>query len=164
VAAGECPEPEEVFVPFGTGGTAAGLAIGLALGGLRTRVMAIRVIDRLLANRPRLLAKARAILRLCESRGDHLARPAGAGSNLSVLHDFIGAGYGHPTAPAEEAVALFGELEGLKLETTYTGKAAAAFLRRSGQRQGPLLFWLTYSSADLGRWVDGLAAVPGGGA
>jgi len=122
------------------------------------------VIDRLLANRPRLLAKARAILRLCESRGDHLARPAGAGSNLSVLHDFIGAGYGHPTAPAEEAVALFGELEGLKLETTYTGKAAAAFLRRSGQRQGPLLFWLTYSSADLGRWVDGLAAVPGGGA
>src|SRR5262249_21837586 len=46
VRAGEFPEPSILVVAFGTGGTAAGLAFGLALGGLRTRVVAVRVVEK----------------------------------------------------------------------------------------------------------------------
>lgn len=41
VAAGELPEPSEVWLAVGTGGTAAGLRIGLALGGLRSDVVGV---------------------------------------------------------------------------------------------------------------------------
>jgi D-cysteine desulfhydrase len=150
VQAGELPEPEAVFVPLGTGGTAAGLALGFTLAGLSTRVVAVRVIDRLLANRPRLLGRLRATAALCRSR-DETPFPARLGGNLEIDHGYIGPGYGHPTSEGQRAVERFRDLEGLSLEQTYTGKAAAALLDRARSTQRPLLFWLTLSSADLTR-------------
>ena len=41
------------------GGTAAGLLVGLALAGLPTRVLGVRVVPRVVANRRRVLAPAR---------------------------------------------------------------------------------------------------------
>ncbi|MDI7267688.1 MAG: pyridoxal-phosphate dependent enzyme, partial [Myxococcota bacterium] len=46
VAEGSCPEPAAVVVPFGSGGTAAGLALGFALAGLRSEVIAVRTVAR----------------------------------------------------------------------------------------------------------------------
>lgn len=152
VAAGEAPEPERVFLPFGTGGTAAGLALGFQLGGLATKVVAVRVIDRLLANRPRLRRLTRGVARFCGSKDRAVALPNRPGSNLEILHDYLGPGYGHKTAESERAVDLFRALENLELEWTYSGKAAAAFIDEARRCARPLLFWLTYSSAKL----DGL--------
>src|SRR5690606_7824095 len=50
VARGDMPEPDLLFVPLGTCGTAAGLVAGLALAGLGTRVAAVRVAERFVAN------------------------------------------------------------------------------------------------------------------
>ncbi len=152
VAAGELPEPEAIFVALGTGGTAAGLALGLRLGGLRSRVVAVRVIDALLANRPRLLHRLGEIARLCHSR-DGLPPPARLGDNLELEHGFIGGGYGAPTPLGEAAMRLFAGEEGLRLEPTYTAKTAAAFLAHAQRTRGPLLYWHTLSSADLGDLV-----------
>lgn len=152
VAAGELPEPEAIFVALGTGGTAAGLALGLRLAGLSSRVVAVRVIDRLLANRPRLLSRLGAAARLCHSR-DGRPPPGRLGDNLEIEHGFIGGGYGEPTPAGASAMRLFAGEEGLRLEPTYTAKTAAAFLARAGRARGPLLYWHTLSSADLGDLV-----------
>jgi D-cysteine desulfhydrase len=154
VKEGLLPEPESVFVAYGTGGTAAGLSLGLQLSGLRTRVVAVRVIDRLIANRRKLMKLTGSTARYLTSRGDPAARPASLGRNLKIRQGYIGSGYGHPTREAERAVEMFKQEEGVTLELTYTGKAAAAFLKEAKETTAPLLFWNTYSSADIGSWVE----------
>lgn len=49
VARGECPRPDAVFVPLGTCGTAAGLALGFALAGLDVALHAVRILPPLWA-------------------------------------------------------------------------------------------------------------------
>ncbi len=154
VAAKEVPEPEQIYVPYGTGGTAAGLAIGLLLGGLRAQVVAVRVIDRLLANRPRLLLLSRSISKLLTSAGDKMRLPQKTGANIKIVNSYIGKGYGYVTEAAESALEQFSTLEGVTLEPTYTAKAAAAFLDWAPKTEGPMLFWNTFSSADISKWVE----------
>ena len=47
---------------------------------------------------------------------------------ITLLDDYLGAAYAHPTAEAQRAIELLARLEGLPLETTYTGKTMAALL------------------------------------
>ncbi len=153
VKSGLLPEPESIFIPYGSGGTAAGLSLGLQLSGLKTRVVAVRVIDRLIANRTKLMMQIGSTAHYLTGHGDQTARPAGIGKNLEIRQGYIGQGYGHPTDAAEQAVEMFKKEEGENLEFTYTGKAAAAFLDEARTTTAPLLFWNTYSSADIGGWV-----------
>ena len=95
VRAGELPEPAELYVAVGTGGTLAGLVAGLALAGLRTRVVGVLVTD-ILPPSPRKLARmARSVL-----RGSARAAAAPARSSRSASGDFdfvrsqLGPGYG----------------------------------------------------------------------
>ncbi|MEN8183095.1 MAG: pyridoxal-phosphate dependent enzyme, partial [Myxococcota bacterium] len=57
VAAGELPEPREIFVAVGSGGTLAGLALGLRLAGLASRLVGVLVTD-IVPPRPATLARA----------------------------------------------------------------------------------------------------------
>src|SRR5215467_12070619 len=59
VEAGALPEPAHAVVAVGTGGTAAGLALGFQLAGLRTRVVGIVVNDQLRLGPPVLARLAR---------------------------------------------------------------------------------------------------------
>lgn len=152
VRAGELPEPALVVVAFGTGGTAAGLALGFALAGLRTRVVAVRVVEAFVTTRAllrHLLAGARRIL---ARRGAPTAKlPRRTIDRIEIDPAELGPGYGKPTDAAAAATETFRPL-GIELETTYTGKAAAAFLRLA--REGAarrILYWHTYSSVDLSR-------------
>ncbi|HKL62552.1 MAG TPA: pyridoxal-phosphate dependent enzyme, partial [Woeseiaceae bacterium] len=140
--------------PLGTMGTVAGLAAGLAATGLATRVVAVRVVIEKIADEARtrrLGAKTTELLHRVEP-----AFPAvgAAEMNFEVRDEFLGEGYAVPTAAAREAVewaaAEPGPGLGLKLETTYSGKALAALLAdaASGRLDGrTVLFWNTYSSA-----------------
>ncbi|HEX6590729.1 MAG TPA: hypothetical protein VF050_01890, partial [Moraxellaceae bacterium] len=56
--------------------------------------------------------------------------------------------YGHDSAAARAAIAAFAQ-EGITLESTYSGKAAAAFLDRLGTAGVPVLFWNTFNSRPL---------------
>ena len=42
---GECPEPDLIVVPVGSGGTAAGLLAGAVLAGLKSRVLGVAVMN-----------------------------------------------------------------------------------------------------------------------
>ncbi len=143
VEAGDLPVPSWIFVAAGSGGTAAGLAAGLELTRLPTRVAAVRVTDLALMNGPLLSTMAHRILA-------HVARTRARGvprrlrpDRLTLLHDWFGAGYALPTEEAHRAVAA-AEPCRLALETTYTGKALAALLSRAGSLDGPLLYWHSF--------------------
>lgn len=67
----------------------------------------------------------------------------------SIDHSQVGPGYAVPTPAGEQVVAL-GERHGFRLETTYTGKCAAALQADllAGQ-VGPVLLWNTHAATDL---------------
>ncbi|MFO8073035.1 MAG: pyridoxal-phosphate dependent enzyme [Polyangia bacterium] len=142
-ARGGCPPPAVVYTALGTGGTAAGLALGLALAGLRTRVVAVRVATRLVGNRLYLRALADRTLALLRRAGLVRNRPR---PRIEVDHRFVGAGYGHPTPASRRAIRAAAESCSADFETTYTGKALAALLADSAGAPAsqPRMFLDTY--------------------
>lgn len=138
---GELPEPAQVVVPVGTGGTAAGLALGFHLAGLRSRVVGVVVNDQLRLDPPVIARLARRTTKLLERRGARLSQNRLGPDMLDLTRDQIGAGYGHPTEAAARATALAAE-DGLPLDPVYTAKAMAGLLglRAKGRLGGPVLF------------------------
>ncbi len=138
---GALPEPAQVVVPVGTGGTAAGLALGFQLAGLRSRVVGIVVNDQLRLDPPTLARLARRTASLLERRGAELGSLRIEPGMLDLTYDQIGAGYGHRTEAAARAADLAAG-EGLALDPVYTAKAMAGLLARREQDRlgGPVLF------------------------
>jgi D-cysteine desulfhydrase len=149
VARGELREPSHVVVALGSGGTAAGLVLGLKLGGLGTRVIAVLVNDKMRLGQGTVAALARRTVRLLRRRGAELPEVSLTPSDLTVETRALGAGYGHHTPKAEDARRLLAEREGITLEPVYTGKAMAALLalRDEGALgDGPVLYWHTHNA------------------
>jgi len=141
VEAGSLPEPAHVVVPVGTGGTAAGLALGFQIAGLRSRVVGVVVNDQLRLDAPVFARLARRTAALLERRGARLGQLRLEPGMLDLTRDQIGAGYGHRTEAAEAAAALAAE-ERLALDPVYTAKAMAGLLalRAEGDLGEPVLF------------------------
>jgi len=129
VEGGELPAPDYVHVAAGTCGTAAGLALGLRMAServpaLRTaRVVATRVVPAIMANSLQARKLIKGAAKLLRSVGAEL--PALDKVGVEFLGDHVGRGYGHPTAAAEFAKRDAAELDGLRVDTTYTAKALA---------------------------------------
>ncbi|MET0557704.1 MAG: pyridoxal-phosphate dependent enzyme [Solirubrobacterales bacterium] len=138
---GMLPEPAHVVVPIGTGGTAAGLAVGLRLAGLRSRVVGVVVNDQLRLDPSVLGRLARRTAGLLKKRGAELGGPRFGPEAFDLTRDQIGGGYGHRTAAAEAAAARAAG-DGLSLDPVYTAKAMAGLLalREAGRLTGPVLF------------------------
>jgi len=152
VAEGLLPEPAQVFVPVGTGGSLAGLVAGLRLGGLRTRVVGVLVTDILPPSPRRLLRAARASLAGLRRLDPGIPEAALGPGDFELVTDQLGPGYGAATPAAREAVEAAAAV-GLALETTYTGKCLAALRARAAAGAlgpGPVLFWNTYNAVDAG--------------
>ena len=153
VRVGDCPEPDSIFVPLGSGGTVAGLALGLKLAGLRSRVVGVLVTDILPPSPSRLARLANRCWRQLRGAAPEVPRVCVEVGDFSIVDGFVGPGYGAPTEEAVQAIDLMRGLEGISLETTYTGKCLAALLRLAAKeyRGQTLLFWNTYSSVDPAR-------------
>jgi len=143
VREGALPEPSHVVVPVGTGGTVAGLTLGLRLAGLRTRAVGVVVNDKLRLDARAIVRLARRTERLLRRRGADLP-PLGLDDDaVTILPDWLGPGYGHPTPEAERVRALAAERERLALDPVYTAKAMAALLAIDAAGRlgdGPVLF------------------------
>lgn len=138
------PWPTELHVAAGTLGTAAGIAIGLALDGWDARVAATRITGRVVTNERVLRSLIRgALALLAPATGLDVESVA---RRVELRHGQIGAGYGRETQAGREATALFGGV-GLSLDPTYTAKAAAELLEsvRAGRAA---LFWHTLSATE----------------
>ena len=140
VADGALPMPRRVVVPLGSGGTSAGLALGFAIAGLDTTVVAARVAPRIASNAAGVHRLARRTARLiARHAGERIPPPR----TVHVVHGWYGGAYGRPLAAGTAAARLFADELNVALEGTYSGKAAAAALALASE-PGPTLFWLTF--------------------
>jgi D-cysteine desulfhydrase len=144
------PVPDTIVVPLGSGGTVAGLLVGLTVAGVHTRVVGVRVVPRSIGNRWHVLRLARRTRAL-------LAQLAGASvpsvdaSRLVIEHGAYGGAYGRETSEARSAAESLRASGGPRLDGTYSAKAFGHALARA--RRAPdevVLFWLTFD----GRWLD----------
>jgi D-cysteine desulfhydrase len=151
VAAGECPEPDYIFVAAGTCGTLAGLLLGVKMAGLDTEVLGVRVVDKVITNAPNTRRLANGAAALLEECGVQNV-PRVDKQDVTILDEYFGEGYGESTVDGLEAIHTLSEYEDLYLEPTYTGKAFAGLL---GERKNlelhsrNVVYWHTLSSADL---------------
>jgi|SRR5687767_7627854 len=144
VRGGEAPEPRSIVVAAGTLGTAAGLAVGLALAGRTWRIQAVRITSKLVTNERALHGLIADTCRLLGRHGVVVA-PAAASALVTLVHDQVGTGYGIGTGASEAATTAFAAA-GLSLDATYTAKAAAATMAEVlGAATAPVLFWHTLS-------------------
>lgn len=140
VREGRLAEPEAIVVALGSGGTAAGLALGLEIAGLRTRVVGIAVSHpvRML----RFFAE-----RLAKQTASFLGLPRALGlaasARIEVDAAWLGRGYGHETEAGTRAIAAASAL-GLTLDPTYTAKAFAAASARA-KAGATIVYWHTLS-------------------
>src|SRR5450830_461865 len=148
------PEPDYIFCPLGSSGTMAGLSLGGILAGLKSQVIGVRVtMDHVgpvpIANKGtvrKLMRQTLALLRRCSPEVPAVSLP-----KQEVTDSYFGEGYGRATRAGGEAIARAMELEGIRLDPTYTAKTFAAvrdFIAAPGNAGATVLYWHTYYSTD----------------
>lgn len=146
VQVGLMPKPNAIYVASSTLGTAAGLAVGLRMAKLNTKLHLVQVYDPRSTNQ-------NAFERMADSIAKRLNR-LGLEVELGNWHQQIqwhseqfGEGYAIPTPAAQTAVREFAQQTSLRSETTYSGKALAA-LRNDAQtgklKRETVLYWHTF--------------------
>ena len=140
VKAGVLPEPDQVVVPLGTGGTAAGVALGLRIAGLQSRVVGARVVPRIIANPRRIRHLVRAAIRKLE--GGRMKLAFKGEPSLEIADGVYGGAYGRPLPEAPSRTP-----DGIPLDPTYSAKAFVSAMESA--RRMNTLFWLTFDS----RWM-----------
>jgi D-cysteine desulfhydrase len=143
--------PDVVYLAGGTLGTAVGLALGFAAAGAATRVVAVRVTPGEVANdafAEKIAAETAALLHDADLSFPKLAL---ADLAFEMRHDWFEPGYGVVT-PATTLAVVTAKNSGIKLETTYTGKAFAALLQDAADGllgDQRVMFIDTYNSAPM---------------
>ena len=143
------PKPGRIVVPLGTGGTAAGLALGFAIAQLEIEVIGVRVVPPLVANRFHVRRLIGRTSRLIEQLSRERVRRPGAGA-IRLVHDFYGGAYGRVTAAGDDVARRCAEKHGLVIDPTYGAKALAAAVAVARKEGGTTLFWLSFDA----RWMQ----------
>jgi 1-aminocyclopropane-1-carboxylate deaminase/D-cysteine desulfhydrase-like pyridoxal-dependent ACC family enzyme len=152
VRAGLLPEPDCIYLALGTIGTAAGLALGLAAAGLRTRLVCVRVVRPDIASPQRFRALYHGAARLLHRKNPHFGLVPLDRTRLELRHEFFGPGYARFTPEGMAALGFARDALGLGLEGTYTAKAFACLLAdlEAGRLAGRnLVFWHTYNGQPM---------------
>jgi 1-aminocyclopropane-1-carboxylate deaminase/D-cysteine desulfhydrase-like pyridoxal-dependent ACC family enzyme len=125
-----------VVLPSATGGTQAGVLTGLSLGSPPIHdVAGIAVAAPAADLRPTILGILDGLVELIGLRVPD--------ERVVLDDDQLGAGYGRPTAAADEAARLLARTEGILVDPIYTAKALAGLIARArdGRLSGPVVFW-----------------------
>ena len=149
---GLLPEPSRVYIPWGSMGSAVGLALGFKAAGLRSKVVTVDIVG------PRWAGPAKAAtLYKKTNRILHRADPSFpelrlANGDIVIDYRFLGPGYAHFTEAGMEAIEFLRQHEGLRLDGSYSGKTFAALMadaRAGSLGSDPILYWDTYNSRPL---------------
>jgi len=158
---GDLPVPADLICPLGSGGTLAGLSLGLQLAGLETRAAGVRVTASHLG--PFQVCTEKTVVKLMQQTYAYLKQRCRNLPDISlrapaILHDYIGEGYGFSTPAGDSACRRVQETTGILLDPTYTAKTFAAVVDCCREpHSGPVLYWHTYNSVDLSAQADPVA-------
>lgn len=141
-------EPDFMVVATGSGGTQAGLEVGVRLAGIKTKVIGVGVAE------PDTISWQVDVANLANETAKHL------GSKLKVSPDdihcpmeWMGPRYGQPTDAGQEALGLLARTEGIFLDSVYSAKAFSALLEWCRTEQfspnHTILFWHTGGAPSL---------------
>jgi D-cysteine desulfhydrase len=159
VDAGLLPVPDNIYVASGTMGTAVGLALGIQLAGLPTRVTAVRVTAEKFTSLERGRSLYDATSRLLHHADPSIPLLPFPEDRFEIRHEYLGQQYALYTPESVEAMRVMRDAEGLGLEGTYTGKALACLFQDAAEgrlRGRQTLFWNTYNSVDFSGPTTGL--------
>ena len=129
--------PDDLVLPSATGGTQAGLLVGLRTAAMPTRVLGMAVA------RPSLELRA-LVARAVTELGGVAGLATVQDAEIVLADDQLGGGYGTPTEAAGEAARLLARTEGILVDPIYTAKAMAGLVTRarSGELAGRrVVFW-----------------------
>ncbi len=165
IEAGDLPAPDYLYVALGSLGTAAGLVVGLAMAGLRTRVVGVVTSYRWYCTAGRWRRLARRVLRLMRAHDPSVPEIDTGGIDLSVVASALGDGYAAFTPAAAELSCEFYASQRIRLDGTYTAKVldgAMQYIRAHRLHDRIHLFWHTYQpvmvNADAAERVAALPA------
>ena len=152
---GDCGAIKKIFCPVGSSATLAGLTYGFQLLESEIQVVGVRVVQETLGPFQactqdtvyQLMLQAQVYLQ------QHSRQTLAPPKQPTLLGDYFGDGYGVATKAGVAAIERFAA-EGIKLEQTYTGKAAAAFLDALQQSDDNCLFWNTYNSRGMSQYLQ----------
>ncbi len=154
------PEPDVIFVAAGSTGTAAGLTAGCKLLGMKTKVNFVNVSRDIVVSPKVLMKIANKAIKYLRKRDNSIPDVLVTEEDFTMIKGYLGSEYGIKTIKSQNAVDLIEKLEGkrrgFKLETTYTGKNAAAMLDILAKQENKskiVLFWNTYNSNDLDKYL-----------
>lgn len=149
-------DPGHLVLAVGSGGTQAGLLLGLRLAGCRTRVLGVSVNIAAPVLRRMIAEHIRGAARLLQ-----IAAPV-RDNEIEVTDAHVGPGYGIPTPESLSAVHQ-GAREGLLFDPVYTGKAWAALAHavRLGDipRHATVVFLHTGGAPNVFLHADALAGL-----
>jgi L-cysteate sulfo-lyase len=145
---------DHLVTATGSAGTQAGLIVGLKAMRPEIPLLGIGV------NVSKDVQEERVYKLACET-ADYIGKPGiVARADVVANCDYVGAGYGIPTAGMNEAVLLLARLEGLLFDPVYSGKALAGMidLVRKGEFAGAenIVFLHTGGAAALFAYADQL--------
>ncbi|MBD2503317.1 1-aminocyclopropane-1-carboxylate deaminase/D-cysteine desulfhydrase [Anabaena azotica] len=152
IVQGQIPEPDFIYLPLGTMGTAVGLVLGLKAIGLKTKVIGVRVVEAQFANEQKMVNLFNRTNSLLHSLDPDFPILKIAEKDFCISLDFFGKNYAQFTESGMKAMMLMNEYEKIPLDGTYTGKTFAALIHDINQediKHKVILFWNTYNSRNL---------------
>lgn len=148
IAAGRLPQPDVIYITLGSKGSAAGLLLGLKAAKLAVPVVAVRVVSSATFDQIKKIFDATndKLLELDPSFGRFELTP----TDVVIHHDFFCGQYAKIDERVAQSIKTLAEIEGIKLDGTYSGKTFAALLYDLASnpelRTKNILFWDTFCS------------------
>ena len=142
------PMPDFIFVTLGSCGTMAGLLLGLTLTELKSQLIGVRVVDRIVSNKRCVKNLAMKTWKLLHKIDPSVPAPDSRKlANFTIFHDYFGGEYGRYIPRGIEARKIMLETEGIILDGTYTSKTFAGLIDFVKENKpSKVLFWHTYNN------------------
>ena len=140
--AAQCPETTHIVVATGSGGTQAGLEVGVRVAGLKAEVLGVGVAE------PDTVSRTVDVAHLANAVAERLRLGLRLSPDeIDCPMDWMGPFYAAPTPACEAAMRTLARAEGIFTDPVYSGKAMAALLDwvRAGRfaPSDTVVFWHT---------------------